>query len=249
MKFLNISKKGETNYSLTGIIDIPWSASRRVEKTFYILDVFDLNDKNIASYRNGRDTRSVKIYGLCCCKTSPLKIEFGTIGRLAFIPGDTINLHIQLTNLSGRRLKSMQAILHRTITYNLVKEKINKKFHKQLAKWDYKFESDLGEEVFRFDEGKIQVPDTCLPSQEYESRLIKIVYDLRLFVFSTFFTMRSTTILPIKIGNVALREQSSTENNNEVSSQSTPENGEQLARPYYDINTLDKAFLKKLVKV
>lgn len=233
---------GETSYSLSAFIDIPWSASKRVEKSFYILDILDLNDRSIVSYRNGKNTSSSKIFGCMCCKTEPLKAELSTIGKSAFVPGDTISVGIKLHNESGRKLKSLQVVLNRTIIYNLDKD-VTKKYLKVLAKWNHKFDKDPGKE-FSLNDVKLEVPVKCLPSQESSYRLIQIIYDLRLFVWSTFFTTRSTTILPIKIGNVRLREQVSGDNES-----SSITNTSENSRPYYDIKTIDHKFLKNLIKV
>lgn len=115
-----------------------------------------------------------------------------------------------------------------------------------MAKWEHKFERDPGEN-FSLEDGAIQIPENCLPSQEFENRLIKIEYELRLHVFSGFFSTRSLTKLPIKIGNVPLdplREGESVLSHEDIVVE-TPV----VARPYYDIKTIDETFVRKLIKV
>ena len=114
-----------------------------------------------------------------------------------------------------------------------------------MAKWEHKFERDPGEH-FSLEDGTIQIPENCLPSQESNTRLIQIEYELRLHVFSTFFTTRSITKLPIKIGNVPLeplREEQTVLSTEDISVDT------RVVRPYYDIRTIDETFVRKLIKV
>lgn len=206
------------------------------------MDIFDLNDEMNRFYRMPKITQSEKIYGLLCCKRPPLKIEFGTVGKTAFLPGESISFYAKLTNSSGRKLTSLRVILMRTIKYNV--NKMNKKsFLKNLAKINYKFQTDPATE-FTWNEGKIVVPEYCLPSQEKASRLIQVIYDLRLIVFSTLFTIRSTTILPIRVGNVPIRQVAP--DSGEASSSASIESP---VRPYYDIASVDEVFINKIIKI
>lgn len=153
--------------------------------------------------------------------------------RSSYIPSEQIRFQVDLINLSHRKLTSMRVELIRKVYYKLeVKEKHKREYMRSLAKVDYKFDADPGER-FTWSDGVLTVPDYVMPTHDNLKLFIQINYELKLTVFSTFFTTRATLVLPIRIGNVKIRDE-----NNDVDG----------ITPCYDVSTMDEDFLNKIIK-
>lgn len=154
--------------------------------------------------------------------------------RSSYIPSEQIRFRVDLVNLSSRKLTNMRAELIRKVYYKLeANEKNKREYTRSLAKVDYKFDSDPGKQ-FTWPDGVLTVPDYVMPTHDDLKLFLQINYQLKLTVFSTFFTTRATLVLPIRIGNVKIRDE-----NNDVDG----------ITPYYDVSNMDEDFLNKLIKL
>lgn len=229
---LNHPAYGETNYELKVIFDIPWSVNRTYERKFYVLNLLDLNDSTNELYKSEKNIESKKFYGVLCCKTKPLTSNFTILNKASFIPGEEVAFRVHLINLSRRKLTSMRVELKRKVIYNLPSKK-SKHFYKSLTKVEHVFESGVEPGTnYTWDNGKLTIP-ICLPSLDDKTRLIQVIYELHLIIFSTFFTLRFTTIAGIRIGSIRLDAL----------------NDDSETRPFYNITDLDEEYIEKLICV
>lgn len=109
------SRIGNVRYQLKAKIDKPWKFDHKTKKMFTVVSMLDLNEQPTAPLAlQGTNSKN-----LCClcCKSGPISAVFH-VDRAGYVPGDTIHLSAEITNMSSRRMCASRVKLIMVTVYH-----------------------------------------------------------------------------------------------------------------------------------
>lgn len=109
------SHVGQVRYVLNGTIDKPWKFDHHTKKMITVLSLLDLN----AQPNAGAPSAGEKSKMLCClcCKSGPISAQVH-IDRTGYVPGESIIVKADISNLSTRKMCSSKFRLIMNTTYH-----------------------------------------------------------------------------------------------------------------------------------
>ncbi|KAK6176677.1 hypothetical protein SNE40_014930 [Patella caerulea] len=188
---------GRVRYSFVGVIDRPWKLDHTYKGAFTVVYPLNLNMEPTAM--RPAEARKSKTLGCLCCTTGPISAVF-RLGRLGYVPGESIRLYGEVNNGSDRLIISSYVELIMTVNYHAMSR--NKSVTKSLARVQHGFIDGGDSDIWNGD--LLHIPPLP-PSDLRGCRIIDINYTLSLTVELPFPCMDLVVPINILIGSIPLQ--------------------------------------------
>lgn len=191
-------KYGKIKYLLKAVIDKPWTFDYIREIPLTVKSALDLNTQYEAKARI--DKRSSTNFGCLSCKSGSISAVV-YLNKSGYIPGDKINIKLNINNSSNQTIAYSMVTLVKKIIFHAKKKTKTKKISETFVR--SRCPVKPGE--FGSWKGKcLEIPSLCSPQLIYCS-IMDIEYWL---IFSVCSNWRTFLEIPIKIimGTIPLKE-------------------------------------------
>ncbi|XP_050412712.1 arrestin domain-containing protein 3 isoform X2 [Patella vulgata] len=188
---------GRVRYSFVGVIDRPWKFDHTCKGAFTVVDPLNLNMEPTAM--QPAEGRNSKTLGCLCCTTGPISAVF-RLGRLGYVPGESIGLYGEVNNGSDRLITSSYIELIMTVNYHARTR--SKSVTKSLARVQHGSIDGGDTDVWNGD--LLHIPPLP-PSGLRGCRIIDIQYTLSLTVDPSGPSMDLVVPINILIGSIPLQ--------------------------------------------
>ena len=196
-------KNGSIKYKIRVIVDRSWKPKSRFEFPFTVIRPLNLNDVG-PSLRNPLKQEISKDFKMDFT-TEPLYIS-ASIPTSGFVPGEVINVDIQVNNQSKTHIKELKVYIKKLISLNSDRPR---RVTKISTESDAKVSSDsIPISSMRSFEINLEVPS--LEPNISNCDVIQVQYELRIKAKTSGLSRSPRLNFPITIGTVPLRNQNDT---------------------------------------
>ena len=196
------SSNARIRYSLTSTIDIPWAFDQHTYKAITVISHVDLNlDPTLRRPYNLCESKTVCC---CCCKSGPISATL-CLKKTGFVCGEYLSGDVTINNQSSRDVKPPTIHLYEKLTLHATTR--SKTFVRAICSFNLPKSVPSGTSE-SFNNIGFVIPAVC-PSSLPTSRIINLSYYFDLNFDASGISFSTDMQVPLTIGTIPMREESS----------------------------------------